>query len=109
MHQRNDAERAILTAKAHFITILYGVDPGFPKLRWDLLPPQTELNLNLLQQLQYNPQIWAWEQLNGPYNFDATPMGPPGCCVIAHTKGTTQQSWDFQGKVGFYVGPSLIH
>ena len=48
MHQHNAIERAIRTAKAHFITILYGVDPGFPKLRWDLLPPQTELTLNLL-------------------------------------------------------------
>ena len=46
MHRRNAAERAIQVAKAHFITILYGVDPGFPKLRWDLLLPQTELILN---------------------------------------------------------------
>ena len=51
----------------------------------------------------------AWEHLNGPYNFDATPMGPPGCRIISHAKGSTRCSWDFRGGIGFYVGPSLGH
>jgi hypothetical protein len=51
----------------------------------------------------------AWEHLNGFYNFDATPMGPPGCRIISHNRGSTRRSWDFRGGAGFYVGPSLEH
>ena len=36
-------------------------------------------------------------------------MGPPGSRIIAHAKGTTRKLWDFWGKKGFYIGPSLIH
>ncbi len=36
-------------------------------------------------------------------------MGPPGCRVIAHVKGSTQRSWDYRGNEGFYVGPALDH
>jgi hypothetical protein len=86
MHRHNALERAIRTGKvkAHFLSVLAGVDPSLPKLRWDLLLPQMELTLNLLRQSQYNPKISMWECLNRPFNFDATPMGPPGCCVVAH-------------------------
>ena len=51
MHHWNAAERAIHTMKAHFIAILAGIDPDFPPLQWDLLLPQAESTINLLQQL----------------------------------------------------------
>ena len=92
MHRRNKAERAIRTFKAHFISILASVDPSFPKNRWDLLLPQAEITVNLLRQSATKPTISAWEHFNGPYNFDATPMGPPGCRVISHAKGSTRAS-----------------
>ena len=37
VHIRNAAERAIRTFKAHFLAVLDGVDPSFPKLIWDKL------------------------------------------------------------------------
>ena len=49
-HQRNAAERAICTFKDHFISILAGVAPYFPRNLWDLLLPQTEPTINLLRQ-----------------------------------------------------------
>jgi len=55
------------------------------------------------------PSMSAWDHLNGPYNFDATPMGPPGYRIISHAKGTTRRLYDFRGSIGFYVGPSLEH
>ncbi len=49
-HRQNKAERAIQTFKAHFISILAGVDYKFPlSLLCHLLKP-TELTLNLLRQ-----------------------------------------------------------
>jgi hypothetical protein len=48
MHCQNRAERAIRTFKAHFLSILAGVDPTFPLYLWGLLLPRAELTLNLL-------------------------------------------------------------
>ena len=37
VHRINVAERAIRTFKAHFLEILAGVDPNFPKYMWQPL------------------------------------------------------------------------
>ena len=109
MHRRNIAERMIRTFKAHLISILYGVDPQFPIRHWDKLLVQAELTVNLLRTSKLDPTKSAWEFLNGPFNYDATPMGPPGCRVIAHAKGATRRSWDCRGIEGFYIGPAMNH
>jgi hypothetical protein len=51
----------------------------------------------------------AWHHLFGPYNFDATPMGPAGCRVLIHTKASIRRSWENRCHEGFYIGPSLVH
>ena len=43
IHRRNAAERAILTFKAHFLTVLSEVAPDFPQFLWDLLLVKTKL------------------------------------------------------------------
>jgi hypothetical protein len=108
VHRRNRAERAIRTFKDHFIAILAGVAPTFPRDRWDLLLPHAELTLNLLRPSN-NPSRSAWDSLFGPYNFDATPMGPAGCRVLIHTKATIRRSWENRCHDGFYLGPALQH
>ncbi len=47
--------------------------------------------------------------LFGPFNFDAIPLGPAGCCVLIHNKPSLHQSWDFRAQDGIYVGPALQH
>ena len=86
MYKRNVAERAIRSFKAHFLAILVGVDDSLPRHFWDLLLPQAELTLNLLQQSSANHKISAWEHFNGAFNYNATPLGPLGISVIVHTK-----------------------
>jgi hypothetical protein len=108
VHRRNKAERAIRTFKDHFLAILAGLAPTFPSNRWDLLLPQAELTLNLLRP-GTDPTKLAWECLFGPYNFDATPMGPTGCKVLIHNKAGLRKSWDYRCKEGYYVGPALQH
>jgi hypothetical protein len=46
-HQCNQAERAIQTFKAHFISILAGIDDKFPLSLWCHLLEPIELTLNL--------------------------------------------------------------
>ena len=88
----NAAERAIRTFKAHFLSILVGVAPDFPRNLWDLLLPQTELTLSLLRQATLDPTRSAWSYFHGPFNYDATPIGPLGCDIIAHKKTGTRHS-----------------
>ena len=99
-HRSNAAERAIRTFKAHFLSILAGVAPDFPINLWDLLLPQTELTLNLLRQATLDPTRSAWSYFNGPFNYDATPIRPLGCDIIAHKKTGTRHSWDFRSAAG---------
>ena len=48
--QKNSAEQAIHTFKAHLIAVLSGVVPEFPQLLWDILIIKTETTLNFLRQ-----------------------------------------------------------
>ena len=92
VHRRNIAERAICTFKAHFLSILSGIPSSFPNSVWDKLLLQTELSLNLLRQSTVAPLLSAWEDFNGPFNFDATPLGPIGCHVLIHNMPSTHES-----------------
>ena len=108
LHRANAAERAIQTFKSHFITCLSGLDPKFPIGQWDRLLSQTELTLNLLRASRLNPKLSAWSFLFGPFNFNSTPLAPPGTKIIAHLKPDQRKSWDPHGEEGWYVGPALI-
>ena len=108
-HRSNAAERAIHTFKAHFLSILAGVAPDFPKKNWDLLLPQTEPTLNLLRQATLDPNRYAWSYFHGTFNYDATPIRPLYCDIITHKKTGTRHSWDFRGADGWYVGVALQH
>ena len=98
MHRRNIAEQMIQTFKSHFLSILAGVSTAFPKFLWDKLLPQTELTLNLLRQSDIAPVISAWEDFNGTFNFDATPIAPLGSLIIIHTKPDPRNTWDYRGR-----------
>ena len=108
-HQRNAAEPSIQTFKDHFISILAGFPSDFPRNIWDLLLPQTEVTLNLLQQATPDPSRSAWTYFHGPFNYDATPLGPLGCHIFYHNNTGTRNLWDFRGAAGWNVGVKLQH
>lgn len=58
-HFLNPAERAIQMFENHFISVLAGTDPMYPKDRWELLLPHTELTLNLSLPSNISPRINA--------------------------------------------------
>jgi hypothetical protein len=106
-HRRNRAERAIRTFKNHFIAILAGTDPKFPANLWSDLIEQAEITLNLMRVSTCNPRMSAWEELNGPFDFNRTPMAPPGMRVTVHEKSDSRPSWGVHGKPGYYTGPAV--
>jgi hypothetical protein len=62
-HQRNLAEKAIQTFKAHFISILCGTDANFPLHLWDWLLPQAEHTLTMFQRSMVTPTVSAYTYL----------------------------------------------
>ena len=69
MHQRNAAERDVITFKNHFIATLCNVDPLFPYYLWDRLLPQVIMTINMLRLSRLNPGISAYIQVDGIHNF----------------------------------------
>ena len=109
IHIRNASEQDIRTFKAHFLSILAGIAPDFPKFLWDHLLPQTEMTLNFLQQSTLNPTKSAWGFFNAAFYYDATPIGLLGCQMIIHKKTSVRNSWEFCGKDGWILGCFLEH
>ena len=109
IHRCNSVERAIRTFKAHFVFILAGIAPEFPKFLWDHLLPQTEMTLNFLQRTTLDPTKSAREFFNAPFGYAATPIGPLGCQIIIHKKPSVSNSCYFRGKDGWGLGCSLEH
>jgi hypothetical protein len=106
VHRRNAAERAIRTFKNHFIAGLCSTAKDFPLHLWDRLLPQALLTLNLLRGSRINPKLSAWAQVNGPYDYNRTPIAPPGIRVVVHNKPEARESWAPHGSDGWYVGPA---
>jgi hypothetical protein len=108
-HRLNFAERAIQTFKNHFVSILHGCDPEFPANQWDRLIKQTVMTLNMVRPSRLNPKLSAYNQLWGVFNFEKTPLAPPGCKVVVHERPQERGTWADHGVTGFYIGPAMHH
>ena len=108
-HRTNYAERAIQTFKAHLIAILSGTDPSFPSDCWDLLLEQTVITLNMLRQSRQQPQLSAYAQVHGQFDFNKTPMAPLGCKVMIHSRPQQRAAWADHCVEGYYIGPAMQH
>jgi hypothetical protein len=109
IHRRNSAERAIRTFKKHFIAGLSSTDPNFPLQLWDRLIPQAVLTLNLLRPSRLNPHLSAQALLHGAFDFNKTPLAPPGTKVQVHLKPDQRPSWSSHSISGWYIGPAPLH
>ena len=110
LHRRNLAERAIQTFKNHFIAGLCSTHPDFPLTLWDKLLPQCEITLNLLRSSRVNPNLSAYAQLHGPFNYNSTPLAPPGMKVLVHERPLDRGStWSPHNTEAWYLGPAMNH
>ena len=108
-HRANTAERSIQTFKAHFTSFLATADDAFPKHEYNRFIHQAELTLNLLRTSRANPKLAAYAYLFGEFNYNRTPLDPPGTKVVAHSKISTRTSWSKHGEQGWTIGPSPKH
>ena len=109
IHRRNAAEQAITTFKDHLISGFHTADPDFPMYLWCRLAKQTEMTLNMLRKSILNPKISSYCQLEGKFNFLATPLAPPGSKAIIYETPTNRPSWGAHGSAGFYTSTSMEH
>ena len=91
------AEKAIRTANDHLLAGLATCDPDFPILEWDRILPQCEITLNHLRNSRINPKLSSWAYLNGVFDFNKTPMAPPGAKIVMHSKPDQRSSLAYYG------------
>ena len=108
-HRSNPAEKAIGTWKDHFIAGLSSANPEFPLHLWDRLVEQATITLNLLRRSNTNPQLSAEAHMNGAFDFNKTPLAPPGTKVLVHETPQLRGSWAPHGVEGWYVGHAPKH
>ena len=82
LHHTNSSERAIHNYMDHLVTDLSIYDPIFPLHLLDRLLHQAPLTLNLLPPSWIKPRLSAKDQLNGDFDFNQTPLTPPGTKVL---------------------------
>ena len=109
MHRNNPAERAIQTWKDHFLAGLASIHPDFPMNEWDRLIPQANITLNLLRASRIHPHLSAYASLFGQFDFNRTPLAPPGTKIVIHLKPNQRPSWGFHGQEVWYIGPAMDH
>jgi hypothetical protein len=49
----------------------------------------------------------AHQMLNGTFDYNRTPLAPPGTKIIIHEKSNQRRTWDPHGVDGWYLGPPV--
>ena len=55
------------------------------------------MTLNFLRQAKLKPTISACKFMEGPFDYNATSLGPISCLIIIRKKTSQRHSWDFRG------------
>ena len=107
-HRTNAAKKAISTFKGHFIAGLCSVDPRFPMHLWCRLLSLATTTLNLLRPSRINPKFSVEAMLNGAFDYNKTPLTPPGTNFFYKTP-PQRQTWAAHGVKGWYLGAAPEH
>ena len=47
--------------------------------------------------------------IHGNFDYNTTPLAPPGCKIAIHDRADERKSWAEHATRGYYVGPALKH
>ena len=83
------------------------VDKYFHLQLWERLLQQATISLNLLRQSITLPLISAYTHIFGEFDFNRTPLAPPGTRVVMHNIPNDHVLWDPHGEYGWYRGPAM--
>ena len=102
-------ERAIRTYKDHLISMLATVDPECPIQLWDEFLEQATDTLNLLRTSRRNAKISAYEELNGEFDYNKTPLVPVGTESIIYNDPEDRNSFEPRAIKAIAVGRAKLH
>ena len=76
---------------------------------WDKLLPQALFTLNLLRVSRLNLTLLAYSQMHGTFDYNRTPLAPPGTKVTVHEKPDARGTWSPHAVPAWYTGPAMHH
>lgn len=59
------------------------------------------MTLNMLQPSQINSKLSAYNQVWGNFDYNKTPLAPPGCKVVVHKSVEQFDLFGKHEKIGF--------
>ena len=105
----NIAKKAIDIFKNHFASGLATANLSFPLHLWCRLVPLATITLNLLRPARINPRLSAHKFLNRVFNYNKTPLAPPGTKVLVHDAPSNRKTWAPHGSDGWCIGIAPDH
>ena len=108
-HRANNVERSIQTLKNHFISRLCSVDPEFHLQLWYRILQQATLSLDLIRKSRFLPKTSSYGHLNGEFDYNKTPLSPPGTTVVVNYRPWDKASWAPHIEPGWYIGSAMEH
>ena len=63
----------------------------------------------MLPPSQTNRAKSVYNKLGGNFDFNKTPLAPPGCLVVAHKRAQEKGTWADHGVKEYFIGPEKHH
>ena len=63
----------------------------------------------MLRASRINSNKSAYNEIWGNFDFNKTPLAPPGCLVVAHERPQNRGTWAEHGVKGYFIGPAKYH
>jgi hypothetical protein len=67
------------------------------------------MTLNMLRTSQINPNLSAYAQLFGSFDYNKTPLAPLGTNAVIHERPQQRRTFGDHGREGWYIGPAMHH
>lgn len=109
IHRTNIAERMIRTWKNHMCAVRAGTPKTYRLSNWCKDLEQVDITINMMRPCTQNPNLSAYEAMEGMFSFDATPMAPIGTECMIHVKPSRRHTWGYHSMKAWYFAPALKH
>ena len=79
------------------------MDPNFPLHLWCRILPQCQDTLNILRTSRLHPHMSSFTNMNGPFDYNATPIAPPGIKTLVYKTPQQRTTWARHGVDAWYI------
>ena len=80
---------------------------SFPVASVVVIIPQAKMTLNMMSPCRQNPTLSEYTAPEGQFDFNKTPLAPPGIKLMALEKPEQRRTWRIHGITGWYIGPAM--